>query len=162
MIFNRSWYNRAGVEPVMGFCTEEEKEIFLDEVCAFEDMLAKSGIQIFKFYLDISRQEQAERLAARREDPLKQWKISPIDAQALEKWDAYTAARDEMLRRSDHARAPWTVVHADNKKHARLNVIRHLLAHSSYDGKDDSLLQIDKAVLKTAKAALKSDGFLTR
>ena len=127
VIFNRSWYNRAGVERVMDFSTPEEQETFLRDVPTFESMLAHSGVQIVKLWLDISREEQAERLKARATDPLKALKVSPLDAVAQKKWDAYTAARDEMLSRSHTNDAPWTIVRTDQKKVARANIIRHLL-----------------------------------
>ncbi|MDC7685250.1 polyphosphate kinase 2 [Asticcacaulis sp. BYS171W] len=126
-IFNRSWYNRAGVEKVMGFSTPHEQEIFLRDVASFESMLADSDIVLIKFWLDISKDEQKERLDDRRSDPLKRLKVSPLDAVAQEKWDAYSAARDEMLRRSHHATGHWTCVKTDKKKKARLNTIRHVL-----------------------------------
>ncbi|MEM9385844.1 MAG: polyphosphate kinase 2 [Pseudomonadota bacterium] len=128
VLFNRSWYNRAGVERVMGFCSDEQHERFLRQVLPFERMLVDSGTILLKYFLDISRDEQAERLAARREDPLKQWKISPIDAVALEHWDEYSAARDEMLTRTHTREIPWWVVRTNEKREARLNVIRHLLS----------------------------------
>jgi polyphosphate kinase 2 len=127
VIFNRSWYNRAGVERVMGFATPEEQETFLRDVTVFERMLVGSGVQIVKLWLDISRKEQAERLEARRTDPLKALKVSPLDAVAQEKWDEYSRARDEMLVRTHCAEAPWTVVHTDKKRRARANIMRHLL-----------------------------------
>lgn len=127
VILNRSWYNRAGVERVMNFATPEEQETFLRDVTVFERMLVGSGIQIVKLWLDISRKEQARRLKARRGDPLKALKVSPLDAVAQEKWDEYSRARDEMLTRTHCPEAPWTVVHTDKKKQARSNVIRHLL-----------------------------------
>ncbi|MEO0973048.1 MAG: polyphosphate kinase 2 [Pseudomonadota bacterium] len=127
VLFNRSWYNRAGVERVMGFCDDRQHERFLRQVLPFEHMLIDAGTLLIKYYLDISHDEQAERLAARREDPLKQWKISPIDAVALEHWDDYTQARDEMLTRTHSRDAPWWIVRTDTKREARLNVIRHLL-----------------------------------
>jgi polyphosphate kinase 2 len=130
VLFNRSWYNRAGVERVMGFCSEDQLAEFFASVVTFERMLVDSGIQLLKYYLDISREEQAERLAERAEDPLKRWKISPIDAVALEHFDDYTEARDEMLRRTHHPDVPWTIVRADKKKKARLALIRDLLARS--------------------------------
>lgn len=129
VLFNRSWYNRAGVERVMGYCDDDEYAAFMTHVLMFETLLVDAGIQIFKFYLDISRAEQKRRLAARRTDPLKQWKSSPVDAVALEHWDDYSAARDTMLRATDHERAPWIVVAAEDKKRARLNVLRWFLAH---------------------------------
>lgn len=127
VIFNRSWYNRAGVEPVMGFCTPDQYEDFLNEVDDFERMLTHSGILLIKFWLDISRKEQAQRMKDRLEDPVKQFKISALDKQALQKWDDYTKARDRMLEETHYSYAPWTVVKTDKKKQARLNVIRHLL-----------------------------------
>ena len=147
VLFNRSWYNRAGVERVMGFCSREELRDFFDNVIPFETMLIDSGIRLFKYYLDIDRKTQAERLAARREDPLKQWKLSPIDAKALAKWDDYTAARDEMLAKTSVAVSPWYVVKADDKKVARLNVIRHLLAHIDYHDKDGAVVTFDERVV---------------
>lgn len=128
VLFNRSWYNRAGVERVMGFCTAEQHERFMRQVLPFEQMLVDAGIVLLKYYLDISREEQARRLAARRDDPLKQWKISPIDAAALERWDDYSAARNEMLTRTHGSQCPWWVVRTDDKREARLNVMRHVLA----------------------------------
>jgi polyphosphate kinase 2 len=127
VIFNRSWYNRGGVEPVMGFCTPVEHEDFLRDVPAFERMLEEAGIRLVKLWLDISKLEQARRLRSRREDPLKQLKISALDTIAQKKWKAYSAARDEMLERTHTPIAPWMCVRADHKKPARLNVIRHLL-----------------------------------
>ncbi|WP_411287378.1 polyphosphate kinase 2 [Phenylobacterium sp.] len=127
VIFNRSWYNRAGVERVMGFSTPEEQETFLDDVPVFERMLADGGIQIIKLWLDISRKEQGERLDARRTDPLKALKVSPLDAVAQDKWDDYSKARDEMLTRTHSAQTPWVVVHTDKKKLARVHIMRHLL-----------------------------------
>mgnify|MGYP001484285047 CR=1 FL=1 len=130
VLFNRSWYNRAGVERVMGFSTLEEQEEFLRDVVPFEQMLVDSGMRVIKLWLDISREEQAERLKARRSDPLKAFKISPLDAVAEKKWDDYTAARDEMLRRTDCEESPWICVRGDRKKPARLNILRWLL-HAS-------------------------------
>ena len=127
VLFNRSWYNRAGVEYVMKFCSRAEHEAFLEAAPRFERMLVHSGIAVLKYYLDISRVEQARRLKARRRDPLKQWKISPVDEAAQARWHAYSRARDHMLRRTHHADAPWVVVRADDKHQARLNVIRDIL-----------------------------------
>jgi polyphosphate kinase 2 len=127
VIFNRSWYNRAGVERVMGFSTAEQQEVFLRDVPVFETMLLESGLGIVKFWLDVSKKEQAVRLKERRTDPLKVLKTSPLDAAAQERWDAYTAARDEMLRRTSTPAAPWMCVRSDHKKPARLNIIRHLI-----------------------------------
>ncbi|MEQ1864338.1 MAG: polyphosphate kinase 2 [Micropepsaceae bacterium] len=158
VLFNRSWYNRAGVERVMGFCTQAECESFFEEAPQFEAMLVRSGIRIVKYYLDISKDEQKERLAARRADPLKQWKISPIDAAAMKKWDAYSEARDAMFLHTSHDMAPWHVVKADSKKRARLNVIRHLLSGLDYKGKDEKLLKVDPAIVfRFSEKALTQD-----
>jgi len=127
VLFNRSWYNRAGVEKVMGYCTEEEYECFFETVNDFESLLVRSGIDVLKYYLDISKEEQRKRLANRKKSPLTQWKTSPVDAIAIEKWDQYSEARNEMLRRTHSNIAPWAIVKADNKKAARLNIISDLL-----------------------------------
>ncbi|MEO8927654.1 MAG: polyphosphate kinase 2 [Caulobacteraceae bacterium] len=127
VIFNRSWYNRAGVERVMGYCTKRETEDFLRDVPALERMLEEADVRLVKLWLDISKKEQASRLDARREDPLKQLKVSDLDGVAQKKWKDYSAARDEMLCRTHTAIAPWACVRADHKKTARLNVMRHLL-----------------------------------
>ena len=127
VLFNRSWYNRAGVERVMKFCTKREYERFMEDVVPFEHMLIGSGIQVLKYYLDIGKKEQKRRLRDRRHDPLKQWKTSPIDEVALEHWDDYTEARDQMLARTSSPLSPWIVVRADDKHLAHVNVIRDLL-----------------------------------
>ncbi|MDO9429699.1 MAG: polyphosphate kinase 2 [Phenylobacterium sp.] len=127
VIFNRSWYNRAGVERVMDFATPKEQETFLRDVPHFEEMLVESGMQLVKIWLDISREEQAERLKERRDDPLKALKISPLDDVAQEKWAEYSSARDEMLTRTHNGTTPWTCVVTDKKKDARLNVMRHVV-----------------------------------
>ena len=147
VLFNRSWYNRAGVERVMNFCNDTEYKSFMREAPQFEAMLVRSGIRLVKYYLDISKDEQKSRLEDRREDPLKQWKISPIDAVAIKKWKEYSAARDAMLAHTSHEAAPWYVVKADRKKIARLNVMRHLLGGIDYKGKDTRLLKLDPAVV---------------
>jgi len=127
VIFNRSWYNRGGVEPVMGYCTEREHADFLRDAPTFERMLEEADIRIVKLWLDISKAEQAERLKARETDPLKALKVSDLDRVAQKRWNDYTKARDEMLLATHTAAAPWTVVIADDKKPARLNVIRFLI-----------------------------------
>ena len=147
VLMNRSWYNRAGVERVMGFCTENEYEEFMDSVITFEQMLVKSGIQIIKYYLDISKDEQKKRLAERRDDPLKQWKISPIDEAAIDHWDDYTNARDEMFRRTDNDVTPWHIVRADHKKTARLNVIKHILSEVDCPGEGIVAPSADKNII---------------
>ncbi|EGF96300.1 polyphosphate kinase 2 [Brevundimonas diminuta] len=127
VIFNRSWYNRAGVEAVMGFCTPEQHERFLHDAPHFERMLTQSGVILIKLWLDISRDEQARRLEERVDHPLKRFKVSSLDAEAQARWSAYSAARDEMLKRTHLDYAPWTVVATDQKKTARLNILRHVL-----------------------------------
>jgi len=127
VLFNRSWYNRAGVEPVMGFCKPEQHVQFLSDAPLFERMLTDDGVILIKLWLDISKAEQARRLAERLEDPLKRFKVSPLDAEAQTRWDDYSAARDRMLAETDHDHAPWIVVATDDKKSARLNIIRHIL-----------------------------------
>jgi polyphosphate kinase 2 len=147
VLFNRSWYNRAGVERVMGFCTQEEYRTFIETVNDFEAMLEKSNITLLKYYLDISKKEQAIRLEARSKDPLKQWKISPVDEQAQKKWAAYSKCRDDMLLTTSTKTAPWTIVRANDKKLAHLNLIRNLLSRLKYPRKSKELLQTDKAIV---------------
>jgi len=127
VLFNRSWYNRAGVERVMGFCSDHEYQLFMESVVPFEQLLVASDIQVVKYYLDISRDEQQARLKARASDPLTQWKVSSVDEVALAHWSAYTDARDAMLTRTHHAQAPWVVVHTDHKHEAHIHLIRDLL-----------------------------------
>ena len=146
-IFNRSWYNRAGVEKVMGFCTEAQYQQFMGSVNDFEGLLVDAGIQMIKYYLDIDKKEQAERLESRKTDPLKQWKTSPIDEQAQHQWDAYSIARDLMLAQTSSEKAPWTVVNANSKKHTHLNLIRDLLSRVSYPGKDEKILGVDPKIV---------------
>jgi polyphosphate kinase len=160
VLFNRSWYNRAGVERVMGFCSEEQTEAFLDDAPIFERMLVNSGIRLFKYYLDIDRTEQVKRLKERRHDPLSQWKTSPIDRVAVKHWSDYSRARDEMLRRTHSELAPWYVVHANDKHAARLNLIRHLLAQLHYKGKDQDLLAFDPEIVFTFDETRLEDGSL--
>jgi polyphosphate kinase 2 len=147
VLFNRSWYNRAGVERVMGFCTEAEHEEFMGSVSNFENMLVRSGVKLIKYYLDISKAEQMRRLKDRKTDPLKQWKISPIDDQAIKRWKAYSLARNEMLARSHNPIAPWTLVRADDKHLARLNIIKDLLGRLHYADKDERLIRPDSQIV---------------
>ena len=155
VLFNRSWYNRAGVEWVMGFCTEAQYEEFMETVPIFEQMLVRSGIQLFKYYLDISKAEQKERLKNRLTDPLKQWKMSPIDAVAQKHWKDYSVARNGMFARTHTAVAPWTVVSANDKKSARLSLIMDLLSRLDYKDKNHALLRPDpKVVFSYTEAAL--------
>ena len=160
-LFNRSWYNRGGVEPVMGFCTPAQHEEFLRDAPDFERMLVESGITLVKVWLDISREEQADRLKARRSDPLKALKVSDLDKVAQERWDDYSAARDTMLTRTHTIVAPWTIVHTDHKKRARLNLIRHLLRR--IDPKHaDAIEAPDPAIVFPFEAAALNDGRLER
>ncbi|WP_114636835.1 polyphosphate kinase 2 [Polynucleobacter necessarius] len=138
VVFNRSWYNRAGIEKVMGFCTDAQ---YMTSVNKLEVLLIDSGIQIIKYYLDIDKKEQAARLESRKTDPLKQWKINPIDEQAQKDWKAYSKARDAMLLKTSSTLAPWTVINANNKKLTHLNLIQDLLSRVSYPGKDRKLLR---------------------
>lgn len=135
VLFDRSYYNRAGVEPVMSFCTQEEHKEFLHEVPEFEKMLVNSDIKIFKFYFSVSKKEQEKRFNKRRSDPLKQYKLSPVDEKSQGLWDKYTIAKYSMLLASHTEHAPWTIIRSDNKKKARINCIKHILQNVSYPGK---------------------------
>ena len=149
VLFDRSWYNRAGVEPVMGFCTTEEHHEFLREVPEFEKMLVKSGIILFKFYFSVSKKEQAKRFKKREIDPLKQYKLSPVDKESQNLWDKYTIAKFSMLMASNTDNAHWTIIKSDDKKRARLNCIRHILSNLEYEKKTESkdFFKIDKDIL---------------
>lgn len=147
VFFDRSWYNRAGVEPVMGFCTKAEHKEFLDHVAEFERMLVNSGIILFKFYFSVSKKEQARRFKERKTDPLKQFKLSPVDAASQELWDKYTQAKYEMLRASHTGIAPWVIVRSDNKKKARLNCIKHILTSIEYPTKNPPDLTTSKKIM---------------
>jgi polyphosphate kinase 2 len=147
VLFNRSWYNRAGVEKVMGFCSDSQYKQFMDTVNDFESLLVRSDVQLIKYYLDISKEEQADRLKDRAKDPLKQWKISPIDQKAQKMWDAYSEARDNMLKHTSSTLAPWTVVSANDKKLAHLNMIADLLSRVDYPHKDKKILKIDPKIV---------------
>jgi polyphosphate kinase 2 len=133
VIFDRSWYNRAGVERVMGFCEEEKVRKFLQVVPLFEKMMVESGIILIKYWLEVSPEEQTRRLEARIDDGRKIWKLSPMDLKSYSRWDDYTKARDEMFAATDTAWAPWYVARSDDKKRARLNIITHLLSKVPYD-----------------------------
>jgi polyphosphate kinase 2 len=149
VFFNRSWYNRAGVEQVMGFATSRQVERFLDQAPVFEKLITDSGTRLLKLYVDVSRDEQAERLEDRVVNPLKAWKLSPIDQVAGLKFDEYTKARDEMLARTHTQHAPWTIVCGDHKKKARLEILRFLIASADYPKRDADLLEHDGSVLFT-------------
>ncbi len=149
VLFDRSWYNRAGVEPVMGFCTTEEHHEFLREVPEFEKMLVKSGIIMMKFYFSVSKKEQLKRFKKREIDPLKQYKLSPVDKESQNLWDKYTIAKFSMLMASNTDIAPWTVIKSDDKKRARLNCIKHILSNLEYEKKieNEDFFNIDKNIL---------------
>ena len=146
--FDRSWYNRGGVEPVMGFCTPAQHEKFLDETPHFERMIANEGIHFFKFWLNIGRETQLERFHDRRWSPLKNWKFSPMDIAGISKWDDYTKARDQMVERTHKQFAPWIIVRANDKRRSRLAVMRRILLSLPYDGRDlDAIGKEDKKII---------------
>lgn len=156
VLFDRSWYNRAGVEPVMGFCSEEEHKEFLREVPEFEKMIVNSGIIFIKFYFSVSKKEQAKRFDKRINDPLKQYKISPVDMEAQKLWDKYTIAKYSMLLSTHMPYAEWTVIKSDNKKKARINCIKHILSHVDYPDKISSdHLNIDMSILLNGSDEIK-------
>jgi polyphosphate kinase 2 len=161
VLFNRSWYNRAGVEPVMGFCTKAEAREFLEMAPAFEEMLVRAGIRLFKYYLDIDKREQKRRLAERRRDPLKQWKLSPVDVKAPKLWAKYSKARNQMFARTHTPAAPWIVVRADDKHLARLNVIRDLLSRVEYRGREERLAMPDPAIVFPYEPAALANGLIS-
>ncbi len=136
VFYDRSWYNRAGVERVMGFCEPSEYLEFMRQTPELERMLARTGIRLYKYWFSVTRQEQRRRFASRENDPLKRWKLSPIDKASLDKWEDYTEAKEAMLFYTDTADAPWTIIKSDDKKRARLNCMRHFLASLDYPGKD--------------------------
>ena len=157
VLFDRSWYNRAGVERVMGFCSEEDVEIFFAEAPVFEGMLAREGLKVFKFWLTIERPEQLERFYERKNNPLKSWKLSPMDHAAIGKWHDYTRAIHDMLRRTDTQHAPWTVVDSNDQRRARLECIKVVLDAFDYTGKDPANIgEIDERITMSV------DGFLKR
>ena len=140
VLFDRSWYNRAGVERVMGFCTATDYLEFMRQAPELERMLVRSGLRLFKYWFSVTREEQARRFLARETDPLKQWKLSPIDKASLDKWDDYTEAKEAMFFYTDTADAPWTIVKSDDKRRARIEAMRHFLFHLPYDGKDSAVV----------------------
>nr|WP_246306852.1 polyphosphate kinase 2 [Herbiconiux flava] len=140
VLFDRSWYNRAGVERVMGFCTDEQYDEFMRQAPLFESMLTGDGIDLVKLWFSVSADEQRTRFAIRMVDPVRQWKLSPMDLESLDKWQRYTAAKEAMFAATDTADAPWTVVKSNDKKRARLEAMRHVLSLYDYDGKDESIV----------------------
>lgn len=158
VLFDRSWYNRAVVERVMGFCTDEEYRIFMRQVPEFEKHLVESGIHLVKFWFSVSREEQRARFASRENDPLKQWKLSPVDKASLNKWDDYTLAKEAMFFNTDTAEAPWIVIKSDCKKRARLNAMRYVLNKMAYENKDSSQIgNIDPLIVGRAGALYEMD-----
>lgn len=147
VLFDRSWYNRGGVEPVMGFCTPQEHQDFLNHVSEFEKMLIDSGIILFKFYFSVSKKEQAQRFKDRKVDPLKQFKLSPVDAKSQEMWDQYTAAKLSMLKASHTKTSPWIIIRSDNKKKARINCIKHILSSVQYPTHNQPDLKTSNKIL---------------
>jgi polyphosphate kinase len=140
VMFDRSWYNRAGVERVMGFCTDEEYWEFMREVPDFEAMLVSSGIRLTKFWFSVTPSEQRTRFTIRQVDPVRQWKLSPMDLQSLDKWNGYTRAKEAMFQHTDTQHAPWTVVKSNDKKRGRLEAMRHILEQFDYPGKDPEVV----------------------
>lgn len=156
VLFDRSWYNRGGVEPVMGFCTPAQHKTFLQEAPKFEQMMVDEGIYLFKFWLNIGREMQLKRFHDRRHDPLKHWKLSPMDIASLDKWDDYTNNRNLMLAKTHTQDTPWTILRSNDKRRARLNAIRHVLQNLDYPGKDKKAIgDIDPLVLGAGPDFLK-------
>jgi polyphosphate kinase 2 len=161
VFFDRSWYNRAGVERVMGFCTPSEYLEFTREAPELERMLVRSGIRLYKYWFSVTREEQRLRFIARETDPLKRWKLSPIDKASLEKWDDYTEAKEAMFFYTDTADAPWIIVKSDDKKRARLNAMRHFLSTLDYPGKDASVIPaVDPLIVGRAAQILERNGHI--
>lgn len=160
VFFDRSWYNRAGVERVMGFCTPRQYLEFLRQCPQVEQMLVNSGIMVFKYWFSVSRTEQLRRFHARKSDPLKQWKLSPVDIASLGKWDDYTKAKEAMFFHTDTADAPWTIIKSDDKKRARINCLRHFLSELDYPDKDDNIVgKADSKIVQNASDVYESEGF---
>ena len=152
VFFDRSWYNRAGVEHVMGFCSPHEYLEFMRQAPEFERMLVRSGIRMIKFWFSVSREEQLRRFLSRAHDPLKHWKLSPMDVESLGRWDEYTKAKESMLFYTDTADSPWTIVRSDDKKRARLNSIKFMLRSIPYEGRNDKLLaDMDPLIVGSAR-----------
>jgi polyphosphate kinase 2 (PPK2 family) len=163
VLFDRSWYNRTGVERVMGFCDSREYLEFLRQCPSVERMLVNSGILLFKYWFSVSRTEQLRRFHARKTDPLKQWKLSAVDMESLGKWDEYTHAKESMFFHTDTADAPWTVVKSDDKKRARINCIRHFLNSLDYPGKDEDIAQQpDPKIVVPASEVYRPDDVLKK
>ncbi len=158
LMYDRSWYNRAGVEKVMGFCSDREHLEFMRQAPVFERMLVNSDIILYKFWFSVTRQEQLRRFHSRKHDPLKQWKLSPIDVASLERWDDYTEARQSMFFNTDTADAPWTVVKSDDKKRARISCMRYFLNSLDYPDKDTSVVYQPDELIVGSVSSLYNDG----
>ncbi|MBH0120237.1 polyphosphate kinase 2 [Rhodococcus sp. CX] len=155
VMFDRSWYNRAGVERVMGFCTDDEYERFMTQVPLFEQLIIDAGISLTKFWFSVTRNEQRTRFAIRQLDPVRRWKLSNMDLESLDKWDRYTAAKEEMFRRTDTDHAPWTTIKSNDKKRARINAMRHFLNRFDYDDKDRQVVfDPDPKIVQRGKHAV--------
>ena len=158
MLFDRSWYNRAGVERVMGFCTPEQTEEFFRDVPDFERMLVRSGIQLVKYWFSITDDEQELRFLARIHDPLKQWKLSPMDLESRRRWEDYTKAKEVMLKRSHIPEARWWIVNADDKKRARLNAMQHFLSRLEYPRRDLAVVTgPDPLIVGSSASVIRAD-----
>ncbi len=161
VLFDRSWYNRAGVERVMGFCTPNEYLEFMRQCPQIEQMMVRNGVLLFKYWFSVTRAEQARRFKARESEPLKQWKLSPVDRQSVDKWDDYTEAKEAMFFYTDTADAPWTIVKSDDKKRARLNCMRHFLAALPYKGKDAHIVgHPDSLIVGSSEDVIGASGHL--
>ena len=162
MFFDRSWYNRAGVERVMGFCSPAEYLEFMRQTPEMERMLVRSGIKLYKYWFSVTQDEQRRRFKSRENDPLKQWKLSPIDKASLGKWGEYTEAKEAMFFYTDTADAPWTIVKSDDKKRARLNCMLHFLNSLDYPGKNLSVIHLPDPLIvgKGAHVVHKSEHIL--
>ncbi|NOX68297.1 MAG: polyphosphate kinase 2 [Gammaproteobacteria bacterium] len=161
VFFDRSWYNRAGVERVMGFCNSLEYLEFMRQVPDLERMITRSGIRLFKYWFSVTKDEQERRFISREGDPLKQWKLSPVDQQSRDKWAEYTQAKEAMFFNTDTADAPWTIIKSDDKKRARLNCMQHFLASLEYDGKNPTTVHgPDPLIVGTPSQVIKKDSHL--
>lgn len=157
VLFDRSWYNRAGVERVMGFCSPPEYNQFVHQAPEFERMITASGIHLMKFWFSVGRDEQLRRFNARKNDPLKQWKLSPMDLASLDRWEEYTRAKEDMLFYTNTNESPWTVIKSNDKKRARLEAMRYILNYFPYDDKNEDVLQSDPLIISSGEDVFKED-----
>lgn len=158
VLFDRSWYNRAGVERVMGFCNEKEYQVFMAQAPLFEQMLLEAGVTLTKLWFSVTQQEQRSRFAVRQLDPVRRWKLSPMDLESLDKWESYTEAKQEMFVRTDTEHAPWHTVKSNDKKRARVEALRLFLSLVDYDGKDRQIvLQPDPKIIQRGRETIGTD-----